>query len=191
MVNVFSFDFASTQKSSDFSHKRSYSCSKNRFGVSVDWDENRHHDAHNLERYRLVGDIEMDRLLSLQTEKTCDRFHDVVKTCESVYNEVKGRPNAQNELSHHHLAMYEFYVHYHDNLPEWVDWDQIQRGIDVFNTFLPVAGQALFYLSLVPVSAHLFLFVFATTWSIIFPLQILSMLKSYRDSQFQRLQVFY
>jgi hypothetical protein len=159
MVNVFSFDFASSQKSSHFDHKRNYSCSKKRFGVSVDWDENRHYEARNLQQYRLVGDIEMDRLLSLQTEKSCDRFHDIVKTCESVYNEVKGRPNALNELSHHHRAMYEFYAHYYENLPEWVDWDQIQRGIDVFNTFSPVAGQALFYLSLVPVSAYLSHFV--------------------------------
>lgn len=151
------FDFASSQKSSHFDQERNYSCSKNRFGVSIDWDTNRHYDVLSLEEYRLVGDIEMDRLLKFQTEKCSDRFHDVVKTCEIVYNEVKGCPSTQNDLSHHQRAMYEFFAHYHDRIPDWVDWDQIQRGIDVFVTFLPVASQALFYLSLVPVSAYIFL----------------------------------
>lgn len=48
------------------------------------------------------------------------------------------------------MAMYKFYHHYHDLIPSWVNWEQIQRGIDVFILYAPVAGQALFYLSLVP-----------------------------------------
>jgi hypothetical protein len=48
------------------------------------------------------------------------------------------------------MAMYKFYHHYHDQIPPWVHWEQIQRGMDVFILYAPVAGQALFYLSLVP-----------------------------------------
>jgi hypothetical protein len=56
------------------------------------------------------------------------------------------RPNYQPKQ----MAMWKFYHHYHNLIPSWVDWEQIQRGIDVFILYAPVAGQALFYLSLVP-----------------------------------------
>ncbi len=44
---------------------------------------------------------------------------------------------------------FRFYQHYYERVPQWVDFRQIQRGVDVFLAYLPAAGCALFYRSLV------------------------------------------
>jgi len=132
------------------------------FGQQVDWLDGRHYSAEELDQYRLVGDIEMDRILELtgisSNDELSDNFSNTIRACAEIYHKEEKRrrqktvfdDNEPSALAIEDLAMYEFYKHYHDHLPEWVDWDQLQRGIDVFILYSPVAGQALFYLSLVP-----------------------------------------
>jgi hypothetical protein len=130
------------------------------FGQKVDWLDGRHYSVEELEQYRFVGDIEMDRILELisSNDELSDNFSNTIRSCAEIYHKEEERrqqknlidDNEQSPLAIEDLAMYEFYKHYHDHVPEWVDWDQLQRGIDVFILYAPAAGQALFYLSLVP-----------------------------------------
>jgi len=87
-----------------------------------------------LEPYRKIGDPEMDVLLNFCG---CGAFDDVIAYASKEYQNGTQSPSSR------------FYKHYHDHIPDWVDFDQIQRGIDVFLAYLPVAGCALFYRSLV------------------------------------------
>ena len=131
------------------------------FGQICNWLDGRHYSAEELEQYRFVGDIEMDRILELSSiddainDEVSGNFSNTVQACAAIYHGEEKRlqnneSNCSSALSSGDLAMYEFYKHYHDYVPEWVDWDQIQRGINVFILYIPAAGQALYYLSLVP-----------------------------------------
>lgn len=198
MGHWFAFDFASCQKSSDFDdkkcHSHSYSGSKQRFGVCVHWDNDRHYDAIQLEPYRLIGDVEMDRILEmcLKIGDDRDRFYNVVQSCEKIYLEKRNSKRSMC-LSDCERAMYEFYLHYHEIIPEWVNWDQIQKGIDIFVTFSPIASQTLFYLSLVPVSEYECIFLrmihFQCAHSLTSPLYQTHLSIFNRVFQFQRLPV--
>jgi len=128
------------------------------FGQTYNWLDGRHYSAAELEQYRFIGDIELDRILELNSSNdgVSGGFSNTIQACAEIYHrEEKILQNNESNhclsgLSSEDLAMYEFYKHYHDYIPNWVDWDQIQRGIDVFILYSPAAGQALYYLSLVP-----------------------------------------
>lgn len=102
-----------------------------------------HYSVEELEPYRTIGDPEMDELLEYLATKSAvgcgsGAFDDVIAHCMDEYN----ISNTNDSPS------FQFYSHYH-NVPDWVDYDEIQRGIDVFLAYLPAAGCALFYRSLV------------------------------------------
>lgn len=106
------------------------------YGVDVCFTDEYHSSASKLEPYRKIGDPEMDFLLS---EILFGPFDDVISAAADAFN--KPNSNATNRLA-------QFYRHY-NQVPSWVDFDQIQRGIDVFLAYLPAAGCALYYRSLV------------------------------------------
>lgn len=102
-----------------------------------------HYSVEELEPYRTIGDPEMDELLEHLATKTADgcgggAFDDVIAHCMDEYNISKTYDSPS----------FQFYSHYY-NVPDWVDYDKIQRGINVFLAYLPAAGCALFYRSLV------------------------------------------
>lgn len=147
---------------------------KYKFGHVVHWMDGLHYTEQELEPYRFVGDAELDRILDTEEllglegvskgrHDVSGRFFNTIQACAKVYHEEMAWQNEEsthkekqkccltnNHLNKKQLAMFNFYRHYHDLIPEWVDWDQIQRGMDVFILYSPAAGQALFYLSLVP-----------------------------------------
>lgn len=102
------------------------------FGVTVNFSDGFHLTSPALEPYRRIGDPEMDLVLE---ETPFGATDDVV--------EYAARAAADGEASH----AAQFYEH-HLHVPEWVDFGQLQRGIDVFLAYAPVAGCALFYRSL-------------------------------------------
>jgi hypothetical protein len=117
------------------------------FGVDVRFHPGRfHYSAEELEPYRKVGDPEVDALLEhIIVECGADgrgggrggAFDDVVDMAHGEYIRNTRSPPC------------EFYRHHRDCVPHWVDYDSIQRGMDVFLAYLPAAGCALFYRSLV------------------------------------------
>ena len=192
VMNFFRFDYVTMCGSStnDDDNITSAPKSDKYFGRVVHWLDERHLGATELEKYRMIGDVETDNLLELimqskkkksnteeeslpfQTTKesidknisTSFRFLDVVDTCTKLYNEHKQKQyQLQKNVNLHdsdssklsgvnktELAMIQFYDHHYNNIPDWVDWDQVQRGIDVFITYSPAMSLALYYLSLVP-----------------------------------------
>ena len=138
------------------------------FGQSIKWLDGRQYSSNELEPHRLVGDDEMDTILELNAhdKSVSGRNANTIAACQTIYETYNHNHNENNKEKHddkkpikldhtyfsrkEEQVMYEFFQRYHDFVPCWVDWEQIQRGMDVFMTFLPVAGQALFYLSLVP-----------------------------------------
>lgn len=119
------------------------------FGQRVYWTSTRHLTASQLEPYRQIGDPIMDDILQLCNDEGIPgsgRFDDLLDLARNAYNKQLEQPTvaspAQRALSH-------LYQHYYYNIPPWVDYDQIQRGIDVFITYSPVAALALYYRSLV------------------------------------------
>eukprot|EP00571_Detonula_confervacea_P011558 CAMPEP_0172307414 /NCGR_PEP_ID=MMETSP1058-20130122/8287_1 /TAXON_ID=83371 /ORGANISM="Detonula confervacea, Strain CCMP 353" /LENGTH=618 /DNA_ID=CAMNT_0013019579 /DNA_START=178 /DNA_END=2034 /DNA_ORIENTATION=- len=115
------------------------------YGVDVCFIPQRfHYTKEELEPYRKIGDPEMDELLQYLSQNKdagcgCGAFDDVIAYAAKEYQ------NNGTTLS----PTLQFYKHYYEDVPNWVDFDQIQRGIDVFLAYLPVAGCALFYRSLV------------------------------------------
>jgi len=113
------------------------------FGVEVCFTEQFHYTKAELEPYRKVGDEEMDKILQYLSQNKdgcgCGAFDDVISYIAEEY-QVNGDADTPTV---------QFYKHYYENIPNWIDYDQIQRGIDVFLAYLPVAGCSLFYRSLV------------------------------------------
>jgi len=108
------------------------------YGVDVCFTNQYHYSASELEPYRLIGDPEMDNLLS--QIKNVGAFDDIISAAAAAYRDSTRDDTSRN------LA--QFYRHY-EKVPSWVDFDQLQRGIDVFLAYLPAAGCALYYRSLV------------------------------------------
>lgn len=109
------------------------------FGVDVLFTDQYHYNASELEPYRLIGDPEMDSLLDTG--------------CVGPYDDVVLSASAaaactDPTIDAHSQQLAQFYRHY-ETVPFWVDFDQIQRGINVFLAYLPAAGCSLYYRSLV------------------------------------------
>jgi hypothetical protein len=131
--------------------KKNYHC-RSAFGQNVEWLEGRHYEERFLEKYRFLGDIEIDRILSLNAENKdiSGEYANTIEACKKIYDRRLGGAQEDERLAVEEQAMFDFYRHYHDFIPSWVDFDQIQKGIDVFLTYSPVAAISLYYLSLVP-----------------------------------------
>lgn len=136
-----------------------------KYGHVVDWLDQRHYNVAELEKYRFMGDTMMDSLLAMieSDMKKNDsneyislsiRYLNVLNQCELAYQRNKNvNSNSKSDHSKENeseQAMIDFYDKYHNNIPEWVDWEQIQRGIDIYITYMPAMSQAFYYLSLVP-----------------------------------------
>ena len=129
------------------------------FGVDVCFlPERYHYTAKELEPYRKIGDPEIDAVLhylSMNNSKPgdnnescgCGAFDDVVAYAARQYQTQKScaKIGGGDDCP----LVTQFYKHYYEHTPSWVDYDQLQRGIDVFLAYLPVAACALFYRSLV------------------------------------------
>mmetsp|Transcript_8022 Transcript_8022/g.10263 ORF Transcript_8022/g.10263 Transcript_8022/m.10263 type:complete len:540 (-) Transcript_8022:419-2038(-) len=131
------------------------------FGQRVDWRNGRHYHESDLEPYRYVGDPQLDRILDLVTNEKEEngnvdvggRFYDTIAHCAGIYSQLKdmtGDEIKKKDMSERDLSMFYFYKHYFENVPDWVDWTQLQRGMDVFVQHSIVAGLSLYYLALVP-----------------------------------------
>ena len=119
------------------------------YGSNVQFAPHYHYTELELEPHRYIGDNEMDELLDyLANNNKCGAFDDVIRYCEDAYIQYAVKETNHNEPQTFHTQTYEFYHHYHQ-IPKWVDWEQLQRGIDVFLAYLPAAGCALYYRSLI------------------------------------------
>jgi len=132
-----------------------------------------HYDEHELQRFRSCGDEEMDLLLSLY-DKTISYergnqssevdIHDVRARLQSfdIVKEMETHIAAQRDSSStisepYQIALHAFCERYYkfqsrqDALfIQSIDWDMIQRGMDVFITYSPSVAMVLYYFSLVP-----------------------------------------
>lgn len=137
------------------------------FGSNVAFTTQYHYTCHELEPYRSLGDGEMDALLEYLSNNEhggCGAFDDVIGHCAAAFRKIYGRDlhteESQNnqQIQHNHLQTphnkqsipppVAFYAHYQTPL-NWINYAQIQRGIDIFLAFLPAAGCALYYRSLI------------------------------------------
>ncbi|KAL3757686.1 hypothetical protein ACHAWU_004471 [Discostella pseudostelligera] len=122
------------------------------FGVDVCFlPERFHYTTMELEPYRKIGDPEMDvvlQYLSMNKNNTNDN-NDEVCGCGAFDDVIAYASRQYHKNSEADCPVAQFYKHYYEQTPSWVDYEQLQRGIDVFLAYLPVAGCALFYRSLV------------------------------------------
>lgn len=115
-----------------------------KFGQDFVWSP-LHWLPSELEPWRQRADDDVDALLNqLQPGPAVD----VVKlACEAAsavppaVSETKERAKQRAALAAWHARM--------SDVPEWVDWEQLQRGQEVFTVFAPAAALSLYYLSLV------------------------------------------
>eukprot|EP00956_Cyclotella_meneghiniana_P013486 scaffold19546_cov65-Cyclotella_meneghiniana.AAC.3 len=158
MTNFFRFNslfYTSTQWRNDqmMMHNEKESNIIEHFGSEVAFSSQFHYTTCELDPYRFTGDVEMDELLDyLSTSKQggCGAFDDVIRFCEEQYviQQAAGECNHVQDTNIQHPPAVKFYQHYHQ-IPPWVDWSQIQRGINIFLAYLPASGCALYYRSLV------------------------------------------
>ncbi|KAL3785731.1 hypothetical protein HJC23_006300 [Cyclotella cryptica] len=124
------------------------------FGSHVNFTPQFHYTKRELEPYRFVGDAELDDLLEYLASNgdcACGAFDDVFAYCANAYKLHNSREDTQyvhNDKLLQYPPPIQFYSHY-TAPPPWVNFSQIQRGIDVFLAYLPAAGCALYYRSLV------------------------------------------
>lgn len=98
-----------------------------------------------LEPYRMLGDASMDTVLQL-LQKEGHKLGAMDNFLELAYvaNETKEENKTPSQE-----AMCTFLKTY-EQIPSWVDKDQLQRGQDVFLAYSPAAALSLYYRSLVP-----------------------------------------
>ena len=99
-----------------------------------------------LEPYRLLGDGPIDCILDLyeQEGNPVGPGEDLLVRCEKA----KQKHKATTTTTTAEQALLEF-LKYHEELPLWVDVDQLRRGQEVFLAYIPVASLSLYYRSLV------------------------------------------
>ncbi|KAL3801896.1 hypothetical protein ACHAW5_008682 [Stephanodiscus triporus] len=126
------------------------------YGADVRFAPGRfHYSADELEPHRRVGDPEVDGLLEYLASSAggggeegggggCGAFDDVVGRARDDHARWTTTTTTTGAT-----PSCAFYGHYHEGVPTWVEYDAIQRGIDVFLAYLPAAGCALFYRSLI------------------------------------------
>jgi hypothetical protein len=109
-----------------------------------------HYTTMELEPYRRIGDPEMDALLQyLSMNKTNNSDEDEICGCGAFDDVIAYASRQYQNNCEDDCPVVRFYKHYYEYPPPWVDCEQLQRGVDVFLAYLPVAGCALFYRSLV------------------------------------------
>lgn len=123
---------------------------RTKLGQTVHWTTQYHYSTEELEPYRQVGDVEMDRLLDLCANEGLEgagRFDDIVRISAEAAEALSSQDQSAS-ASPAQQALADFHRRY-SSPPSFVDWDQLQRGIDIFVTYAPAAGTSLYYRSLV------------------------------------------
>ena len=116
-----------------------------KLGQIVYWSPDHHYEANELSPYRQIADEEMDTILELSAQEKipgAGRFDDIVSEC------VKAADSNPVTSSLCVQEMANFYRRY-STPPEFVDWQQLQRGINVFLAYAPAAATSLYYRSLI------------------------------------------
>ena len=124
---------------------------RTKLGQTVYWSSQYHYSTEELEPYRQVGDEEMDDLLELcagEGAEGAGRFDDIVRLSAEAAESLSPHDKAAASASPARRALADFYNRY-STPPSFVDWEQLQRGIDIFITYAPAAGTSLYYRSLV------------------------------------------
>ena len=124
---------------------------RTKLGQTVYWSSQYHYSTEELEPYRKIGDQEMDDLLELCSSEGAEgagRFDDIVRLSAEAAESLSTHDEAAVSVSPARRALADFHNRY-STPPSFVDWEQLQRGIDIFVTYAPAAGTSLYYRSLV------------------------------------------
>ena len=85
MTSFFTFDFSKVSGSSDYDYDVHDYDKREKFGRTIFWLENRHVDADEVEKHRMIGDEEVDTLLELISSSLDDGqdlfFEDTKHSC--------------------------------------------------------------------------------------------------------------
>ena len=124
---------------------------KHHFGVDVLWcskkDGGNHISTTELEPHRQIGDEALDEILeTLHREGNplgpADDFLFLAKASVKKFQQTPGRCKESDIKMSNFISQYE-------NIPSWVDMNQIERGQNVFLAYAGSMGITLFYKSLV------------------------------------------
>ena len=94
-----------------------------------------------LQQFRQAGDPHMDNIISLAKDEQIISKVTVNYMQKAHEMRIDQRSPAQQQMA-------ELYDHY-SQVPSWVDFEQLQRGIDVFFKYLPAISTSLFFRSLI------------------------------------------
>jgi len=125
-----------------------------KLGQTAYWSSQYHYSMEELEPYRQIGDEEMDELLGQCVNEGVEgagRFDDIVRLSAEAAESLSLLSSQDEEAastSPARRALADFHCRY-STPPSFVDWEQLQRGIDIFVTYAPAAGTSLYYRSLV------------------------------------------
>eukprot|EP00536_Pseudo-nitzschia_multiseries_P001983 jgi/Psemu1/235232/estExt_Genewise1.C_260128 len=121
---------------------------RSKFGQNVLWldrsDGGYHLSTEDLEKYRLLGDGPVDRILELLENdgRRLGAGDDLLLMAEDT---LKTKSASQSIVEQEMASFLET----HQRVPEWVDLDQIKRGQEVHLAYLPVVSLTLYYRSLI------------------------------------------
>lgn len=121
---------------------------RTKFGQKVLWldrcDGGYHVSADELEKYRLLGDGPVDRILeSLENDgRRLGDGDDLLLMAENALKiDCSSRTDIEKEMAE--------FLEIHLRLPDWVDVEQIKRGQEVHLAYLPSVSLSLYYRSLI------------------------------------------
>jgi len=103
-------------------------------------DQMRIQDAY-LQQFRQVGDPHMDNIISFAKHERIISKVTVNYMQEAYKMRIEQTSPSQQEMAN-------LYAHY-SQVPSWVDFEQLQRGMDVFFKYLPAVSASLFFRSLI------------------------------------------
>ena len=113
-----------------------------KFGHTFLWSE-LHWPAERLQPWRQHGDPACDALLDALRPGPAD---DVVQAAADAAGSAQPPADAEGARRHALLVSWHRSVR---EVPAWVDWEQLERGQQVFTVNAPAAALSLYYLSLV------------------------------------------
>jgi ER-bound oxygenase mpaB/B'/Rubber oxygenase, catalytic domain len=121
------------------------------FGQTYGWNNDTHWSTDRLDALRLQGDYVLDAVLkALQAEgRPLEAGQDLLEMATRIQEDVNQGKTDLAQLSTADKTIYEWIEQY-SRVPDWVDWEQIKRGQDVFLAYSVVFSVSLYYRSLVP-----------------------------------------
>jgi hypothetical protein len=126
---------------------------RSKFGQDVLWlthPDGRHLQPEALEPYRMIGDCEIDNILTLLEEQgkplgPGDDLLAMMET-EAAADNPSSTAETNDPLKTRMKTFYETY----SRVPTWVNTQQLKLGQEVFITYISSIGLSLYYRSLVP-----------------------------------------